>query len=113
MEIYTHLPTYVAANRVYRFWWQGEPYLMKCQNQPENVEEGECFEGFSRDLIDLIAKERKFKYKIVLAPDGKRGGYDAATGKWTGIIKEVQDRVSTYLLRKMVRGRYTYVPYPL
>lgn len=68
---------------------------MKCaEKQPEKTENEPCFEGFSKDLIDLIAKDLKFSYKIILAPDGKRGAKDPVTGKWNGIIKEVQERVS-------------------
>lgn len=70
---------------------------MKCS---EEVTEGKiddepCYEGFTKDLIDLIAKDQKFNYKITLAPDGKQGSMDPITGKWNGIIKEVQERVST------------------
>lgn len=70
---------------------------MNCSYGPEITEEqieemGDCYTGFAKDLIDMIAKERKFKYKIMLA--NGRGSFDPATGKWTGIIKEVQDRVS-------------------
>ena len=79
---------------------QGDPYLMKYKCGPEisdeeKDEDGECYTGFAKDLIDLIAKERKFKYRIVLAPDNSRGSLNPVTGKWNGIIKEVQDRVST------------------
>lgn len=63
----------------------------------EGEETSKCYTGFSRDLIDAIARERKFKYKIVEPEDGKRGSLDPNTNKWDGIIKEVQDRVCTNL----------------
>lgn len=70
---------------------------MKCAedaNKELPESEKECYEGFSKDLIDLIAKDLRFSYKIVLAPDGKRGSMNPVTGKWDGIIKELQDRVN-------------------
>ena len=67
---------------------------MKCQNETPDSTKEPCYEGFSKDLIQAIAEDLKFDYKIVLAPDGKRGSRDAGTGKWNGIIKELQERVS-------------------
>lgn len=69
---------------------------MKCSEEEnaEKFEEEPCYEGFTKDLLDLIARDQKFRYKITLAPDGKQGSVDPITGKWNGIIKEVQERVS-------------------
>jgi hypothetical protein len=66
---------------------------MKCQNESSEPTKEPCYEGFSKDLIHAIAEDLKFEYKIVLAPDGKRGSRDPVTGKWNGIIKELQERV--------------------
>ncbi|XP_065225870.1 glutamate receptor ionotropic, kainate 2-like isoform X1 [Planococcus citri] len=86
----------LAANKTFTVSsMMGEPYLMPCTNASEQtgeliMEDGRCYTGFAKELMDYIAKERKFKYRIVLA--NSRGNYDANTGKWDGIIKEVQDR---------------------
>ena len=71
---------------------------MKCQNKSSEPTDEPCYEGFSNDLIAAIAAEAKFQYKIVLAPDGQRGSRNPVTGKWNGIIKELQERVNFNLL---------------
>lgn len=48
------------------------------------------------DLIDEIAKELKFKYKFVLAPDGQYGSYNKLTKQWNGLIRELRERVSKF-----------------
>lgn len=50
------------------------------------------FEGFSLDLIESIAKEMSFQYKIVPVPGNAYGSYNKMTRKWDGLIKELLDR---------------------
>ena len=42
------------------------------------------------DLIKAISKELRFKYEIKLVEDGKYGSIDKKTGKWNGMIGELQ-----------------------
>lgn len=54
------------------------------------------FEGFSKDLMDEIAKIKNFKYKLVLVPDNHPGNHDPLTGKWNGMIGEILEGVSSF-----------------
>ncbi|XP_073988412.1 glutamate receptor ionotropic, kainate 2-like isoform X2 [Rhodnius prolixus] len=75
--------TFIVVSRL------GEPYL---REKDPNAQGNERFEGFSLDLIDEIAKDLKFQYKFVLAPDGQYGSYNHETKQWNGLIKELRDR---------------------
>ena len=56
------------------------------------------YEGYSKDLIALIAQELNFTFRIELTEDGKYGNYDERTKSWNGLIKDLLERVSTLLL---------------
>lgn len=51
------------------------------------------------DLIDEIAKDLKFSYKFYLAPDGEYGSFNKETKQWTGLIKELRERVTVIKLK--------------
>lgn len=72
----------------------GAPYLQKCESNSdeETNSEEQCYEGFSKSLLDEMAKEGKFKYKFKV--ETEPGSPDPVTGKWTGMIKEIRERVS-------------------
>ena len=46
------------------------------------------FEGFSVDLIELVAKELKFDYELYLVHDGKFGSR-LPNGQWNGVVGEL------------------------
>ena len=48
------------------------------------------YEGYSLDLIKAISKMLGFYYEIKLVEDGKYGSFDKKTGKWNGMIGELQ-----------------------
>lgn len=54
--------------------------------------------GYCIDLLELIVEklpeEDKFDYEIYECPDGKYGDKDLATGRWDGIMGQLQDKVS-------------------
>lgn len=52
------------------------------------------YAGYSKDLIDLIAKDLNIKYRIEIVPDGKYGSLNKETKKWDGLVKHLLDRVS-------------------
>nr|CAD7405464.1 unnamed protein product [Timema poppensis] len=67
----------------------GEPYLTYTK-PPGEYTGNDRFEGYSKDLIEAIADNLKFKgYQLILARDGKNGGIDPKTKKWNGLIREV------------------------
>jgi len=52
------------------------------------------FEGFVADVIDEISKMLGFNYTFQIVEDGNYGSLNKETGKWNGMIKELQDGVS-------------------
>jgi len=68
---------------------------MRCNATEKGMnEDEECFEGFAYDLIAKIAKDNNgFKFKFTTRED--YGSLNHKTGKWTGIIGDLQSTVST------------------
>jgi len=52
--------------------------------------DGTTYKGFIPDLLDVIALEEPFSYKIVLSPDGKWGS--PRDGKWDGMVGMVANK---------------------
>lgn len=50
------------------------------------------YEGFAMDLIKHIAIQCKFRYEVSVR-EIENGKQDTATGQWTGIVKEIIDKV--------------------
>ncbi|KAK3729195.1 hypothetical protein QZH41_008869, partial [Actinostola sp. cb2023] len=48
-----------------------------------------CCVGAQIDLINLLENDLKFKAFIYFALDGKWGGFDSLTGRWTGLMGEL------------------------
>ncbi|KAL1455588.1 hypothetical protein WDU94_009672, partial [Cyamophila willieti] len=48
--------------------------------------------GYSKDLIDLIAQEYNFTYELKLEPDNKIGNWNPVTGKWDGLVGNLQEQ---------------------
>jgi len=57
----------------------------------------ECFEGFAYDLVEEMAKYNGFKFKFTTNQD--YGIMNHKTGKWSGMIGELQSMVS-FLIKK-------------
>ncbi|GFQ98585.1 glutamate receptor ionotropic, kainate 2 [Trichonephila clavata] len=62
-----------------------EPYMMKVED-----ENGIRYEGYCVDLIEAIADDLKFQYKIKEVDDGSYGRKDDL-GEWNGMIRELID----------------------
>ncbi|UYV60186.1 GRIA2 [Cordylochernes scorpioides] len=67
-----------------------EPYLM-FKNEPGKTLEGnDAFEGYCKDLADLIADHLKFTYILKLVNDSKYGGVNSnVPGGWNGMVGEL------------------------
>ncbi|XP_076347980.1 glutamate receptor-like [Tachypleus tridentatus] len=65
-----------------------EPYLML----KEPVSENPVFEGYCKDLADLLAKKLNFKYKLQLVKDGKYGSKIGNSSDWDGMVGELVRR---------------------
>ena len=68
--------------------------------QPEEIEKmvfAAKYEGYVVDLIKALAKEVKFKYEMYIVADKAYGAYNEKTGQWNGMIRDLIDRVRTFL----------------
>ncbi|CAL8107231.1 unnamed protein product [Orchesella dallaii] len=61
-------------------------------NPAGNLTGNARFEGFSVDLLKLIAKNVGFKYVLEVVPDGKYGVYDIESGEWNGVVRQLIDK---------------------
>lgn len=55
------------------------------------------YEGFSKDLMDGIAKLLNFTYEFFLTADGKYGNYDSDKKAWNGLIGDIFRKVSIFI----------------
>lgn len=64
---------------------------------PEMILQGNArYEGFSMDLMKELAEKVNFTFEFKVLPVNDRGSYDPKTKSWTGLIKEVLDRVRIF-----------------
>ncbi|VDI72337.1 glutamate receptor, ionotropic, invertebrate [Mytilus galloprovincialis] len=69
------------------------PYVMlKETTGNQQLKGNDRYEGFCVDLLKSIAKNVGFDYEIKVVPDELYGAYDAKTGEWNGIIKELIEK---------------------
>lgn len=54
----------------------------------DNTTNGPKFSGFCIDMLEYIADELDFKYKLYVVKDGKYGGQDP-DGTWNGLVGDV------------------------
>lgn len=86
-----HFTINIGVNLV--FCRLGPPYLMQ-KPDPEMILQGNArYEGFSMDLIKELAEKVNFTFEFRVLPGNDRGSYDAKTKSWSGLLKEVLDRV--------------------
>ncbi len=60
------------------------------------------FEGYCVDLLREISVIVNFNYTIKLVGDGSYGAPTGPNGEWTGMVKELIDRVSIKQVIHMV-----------
>lgn len=68
--------------------------MLKNEENGSQLQGNDRFEGYCKDIIDLLAEEMKFEYDLHLIEDGLYGQFDFSLGKWTGIIGELIHGVS-------------------
>lgn len=68
-----------------------EPYMMLKQADPKEVLEGnDRYEGYCKDLADLIAKNMNINYIIKIVSDSRYGGRnEGAPQGWDGMVGEL------------------------
>ena len=64
------------------------------RDDPDGVLRGnDRFEGYCVDLLAEIARLLHFNYTIKLVDDGQYGAPEGTTGEWTGMVRELMDKV--------------------
>ncbi|CAL8121828.1 unnamed protein product [Orchesella dallaii] len=67
-----------------------EPYLMRRKLGGHHVSGNELYEGFCKDLMDVIANQLNFTYEIKLSMDGRHGSENPnAKAGWDGMVGEL------------------------
>lgn len=76
--------------------FQEEPYLM--EKRSENGKElvgNERYEGYCKDLADLVTEHMRIGYILKLVNDSKYGGQDKnAPSGWNGMVGELIRKVT-------------------
>ena len=67
------------------------PYVM--MHYEKNYTGNARFYGFCVDLLEAVAREVGFSYRLELVPDRKYGAKDPETGEWNGIVRELMRHV--------------------
>ncbi|KFM75322.1 Glutamate receptor, ionotropic kainate 1, partial [Stegodyphus mimosarum] len=58
-----------------------------------NLTGNERFEGFCIDLLRTISDLLGFNYDLYLVPDNKFGAENTTTGEWSGLVKEIIEKI--------------------
>lgn len=66
--------------------------------EPGDILEGnDIYEGYCKDLADLVADYLKINYSLKLVNDSKYGGQDAnSVVGWNGMVGELIKKVSSF-----------------
>lgn len=87
--------TYKIIHTLPELTLQEEPYLM--EKRSENGKEligNERYEGYCKDLADLVADHMRIGYILKLVNDSKYGGQDKnAPSGWNGMVGELIRKV--------------------
>ena len=59
------------------------------------------FEGYCVDLLREISLILQFNYTIKLVDDGKYGSPEGPKNEWTGMVRELMDRVCRLLFHSL------------
>ncbi|KAK0079071.1 hypothetical protein PV325_001756 [Microctonus aethiopoides] len=81
-----------------------KPYVM--MHHEKNYTGNNRFYGFCVDLLEEVAKEIGFSYRLELVPDRKYGARDPETGEWNGIVRELMRHEQPYVMLKS-SGNYS------
>ncbi|XP_045473639.1 glutamate receptor ionotropic, kainate 2-like [Harmonia axyridis] len=66
------------------------PYLSYVEGHQSKIG-NDKYEGYAKDLMDLIAKIAGFQYTFELVNDNQAGTYDKTLGRWNGLIGEITE----------------------
>ncbi|PRD19003.1 UNVERIFIED_CONTAM: Glutamate receptor [Trichonephila clavipes] len=71
------------------------PYVMLKSDR--NLTGNDRFEGFCIDLLRTIAELLGFNYDLYLVPDNKFGAENTTSGEWSGLVREIIEKVFSLL----------------
>ncbi|XP_043673079.1 glutamate receptor ionotropic, kainate 2-like isoform X6 [Vespula pensylvanica] len=80
------------------------PYVM--MHYEKNYTGNSRFYGFCVDLLEAVAREVGFSYRLDLVPDRKYGARDPETGEWNGIVRELMRHEQPYVMLRN-RGNFS------
>lgn len=76
-----------------------DPYIRRVRNFSNLDSNANLrYEGFCIDMLNAIAKALGFNYEIYEVEDGHFGAVDEKTGKWSGLVRELIDKVVCFVL---------------
>ncbi|XP_054721923.1 glutamate receptor 1-like [Uloborus diversus] len=83
------------------------PYMMlKSGINASNVLGNDRFEGYCKDLMELLAKELQVKYELRLVEDDTYGEYVESDGKWNGIVGDlIQGKADLAVADLLITGK--------
>ena len=59
--------------------------------------QGHPYVGFCIDILEKLQEVINFDYDIYLVPDGKFGSRDPVAEQWDGIMREIIERVRSFV----------------
>uniref|UniRef100_A0A904A313 Ionotropic glutamate receptor L-glutamate and glycine-binding domain-containing protein n=1 Tax=Anopheles quadriannulatus TaxID=34691 RepID=A0A904A313_ANOQN len=80
-----------------------EPYIMLRQPEPgETLETNERFEGYCKDLAELVAKKLGINYELRIVKDGQYGSENPdVKGGWDGMVGELVRKEADFAIAPM------------
>ncbi|XP_055686324.1 glutamate receptor 1-like isoform X1 [Lutzomyia longipalpis] len=92
-----HNRTYIVTTIV------EEPYIMERTAEPGQVLEGnDRFEGYCKDLADIVAKKLGIRYELRVVKDGNYGAENPEVpGGWDGMVGELVRREADVAIASM------------
>ena len=67
--------------------------MLKNKSTGLEHEGNDRFEGYCVDMLEIIAQHLGFNYTIKLVDDGQYGAPEGDNGEWTGMPRELMDKV--------------------
>ena len=68
--------------------------MMRKEDPSGTLTGNDRYEGYCVDLLKEIAKLLHFNYTIKEVGDGKYGSMEGPNNEWTGMVRELMDKVS-------------------
>lgn len=103
----TALPLIQGQNKLQIVTLINAPYMMlKSEINGSILQGNDRFEGFCKDMLDLLAKQMDFEYDLHVVADGTYGIYDKSQGQWTGIVGElIQGKADLAVADLIITGK--------